>query len=161
MFSAKHIYHFVSWTIGLIFGVFLMSFIFLKYWPLQFIDNVAVNVARLESVTLKVYALGDYNSSVLALNQLVNQLKFYQNKYSRSEKIKNLVDYDLGLTYARLFNVYYKAGKKDLADQEYKKAVVLLGSKFNIKSPEELQAFVEQIDAQIFTRTSTSTQEKK
>ncbi len=160
MLSAKHIYHFVSLTLGLLLGVFLMSFIFFKYWPLQFIDNVAANVARLETMALKVYAVGDYHSSVLALNQLANQLKFYQTKYSHNQKIKYLVDTDLGLTYARLFNVYYKAGKKNLADQEYKKAIVLLGAKFNIKSQSELQSFIEKIDQKVFSQISTSTEEK-
>jgi len=135
----KHLSYIIIFIVGLLIGATLLSVVFMKGLSrISSINNMR-NVTRLMNIAHKVYKIGDFDSSIAALNALVKELESYH-------KTDKFIAIDLGLTYARLFVVYERAGKQDLANQNYQKAIELIGSKFKIKSPEELKESIEKID---------------
>lgn len=92
------------------------------------------------------YKTGDYKSSVIALNYLIEQLEVRTEAVAKSPN-REMFTEDQALSHARLFLVYEKNGKQDLADQEYQEAVNLFGKEYGIKSKEEMKKFIERVDA--------------
>lgn len=105
-----------------------------------------VNISELENVVFKIYKTNDFDSSVIALNYLSDKLKFYKETSDPKSRNYGTFITDLGLTHARLFLVYEAKGKQDLAEQEYQKAIELLGGKFKIGSRKELKKMIEKMD---------------
>jgi len=138
----KYLSYIIIFIVGLLIGATLLSVVFMKMLSrISSINNMR-NVIRVRNIAHKVYKIGDFDSSITALNELVKELEPYQ-------KTNKFIALDLGLTYARLFVVYERTGKQALANQNYQKAIELIGSRFKIKSPEELKGLIGKIDKRI------------
>lgn len=145
----KYLSYIVTFIGGLLIGTIILSAVFMKLWSNESTINIMNNIGRLENIVYKIYKIGDFNSSVVALNELINYLEYYLKIIKIDKGIHDLIVEDSGLTYARLFILFEKAGKQDLANQNYQKAIELIGSRFKIKSQEELKELMGKIDKSI------------
>lgn len=101
------------------------------------------NVVELEELTYRVYRGGDINSSIIAFNYLVDKLESYKRTADPKRPNYSIFVSDLGLAHARLFVLYDRAEKYNLAEKEYQKAIELIEK---VDSREELKQIIERID---------------
>ena len=149
----KRLPYIITFVVGLLIGAAISYLASLKTLSQALGIINLYNRASLENMAYQVYKKGDFDSSVVALSELVKELEPYYEtiKTIKRESVinnKRNIAIDLGLTYARLFVVYERAGKQDLANQYYQKAAELLNSRGEkmVKSPEQLKEFINKID---------------
>lgn len=100
-------------------------------------------ISELEEVSSDIYKTGEYQSSIRILNHLVSKLKLYEkNLDGNSETFIT----DRGLAHGRLYILYKRRGKVELAEMEYKNAKNIIGKKYNIKSKDDLFRIVQSFD---------------
>ncbi len=104
------------------------------------------SISDLEDCVLAVYSEGDFESSLIALNYYSEKLEYYK-KSSKPESLKyDVIITKLGLTHGRLFLLYESKGEKDLAEQEYQKAIGFIGKKCKITSKDDLRKIIKKFD---------------
>lgn len=142
----KYLLFIVLIMVGVIIGGIGASTFWSKTVSYNTQTSALINISELENLVSKIYATGDFNSSVIALNYLSDKLEFYKEASVPKSPNYDTFITDLGLTCARLFLVYESRGKQDLAEQEYQKVIALIGDKFKISSQKELREIIEKID---------------
>jgi hypothetical protein len=134
----KAAFIFIAFIIFLI----MLTVISIKLWPLQFMENVGVSIKRLDSVTSRIYMLGNYSTSVEALKGLTDELQKLQPTTRNNRQLNNYLEVELGLTHARLSKLYYENKETQLSEQEFKKAQKYLKGTYSINSMGDLLMFV-------------------
>lgn len=148
----KYFSRIVIFIVGLLMGGIISSIVFTQFLYIEYFkDRLQLGI-----IANKVYRTGEINASIVVLDNLANTLESYQ-KLIKTKKSKRAIEdrdeirQDLGLIYGRLFILYEKAGKQDLADHYYSKAKELFNSrcpdKKKIFSPSELKEFIEKVDS--------------
>ncbi len=135
----------------------LVIIIVIKLWPLQFMEKVETSIKRTELIVDDLYAVGNYNTSVVALSRFSNELYRLKPYAKTNKKLDQYLNEELGITHARLFKLYTGAGEDKIADLEFRKAFVYLGKKYRLNSKNEMLQFIEQIDIAAFGTTATTT----
>jgi hypothetical protein len=134
----KIVFVFITFVIFII----MLTMISVKLWPLQFMENVGVSIKRLDSITTKIYRLGNYSSSVEALKGFTDELYRLQPSIRRNRQLNTYLEIELGLTHARLCKLYFDNKETDLSDQEFKKSQKYLKGIYNINTMQDLITFV-------------------
>lgn len=101
-----------------------------------------MSVSDIENLSSKIYKTGNYESSIIVLNFLVDKLKQYENIVDKQDLISTL-RIDRGLAHGRLYVLYKRKSKEDLAQKEYINAIELLKEKYHITSEKRLKEAIE------------------
>ncbi len=100
------------------------------------------DIADLEILSNRIFATGDYKSSIIMLNHLINKIELIEKSLNDSE-YRNL-RIDKGLAHYRLHTLYKKEGNEDQANKEYSNAVRLLSKEHgNLKEDDFKNLFEE------------------
>jgi hypothetical protein len=104
-----------------------------------------MSMSDLETISSRIYRTGDYESSLIILNYLINKLKFLEGISDREELIK-IFRIDRGFAHGRLYLIYKRRGEEELSQKEYINAMRLLEAEYNIETEDNLRNVIEKID---------------
>ena len=139
-----------SIILGMLIGLSVSAIFFILYINhMEDMKNVKATfqITEYSDLSSKIYKTGELNSTKIILNFLKDKIKHYKNEVVTEDSTKSHLKTDLGLTHARLFLIYKKAGQEDLAKKEYNKAKnILLKKGYNIKSKDDLINLIQNID---------------
>jgi hypothetical protein len=107
--------------------------------------GILLNISDLEKLTYDIYSTGDYQSSVVVLNYLINKLRMYEELSDRQDNLE-ILRTDRGLAHGRLYIVHRRRGEEEIGRKEYENAIMLLGPKYNIRTEDDLKDVIERID---------------
>ncbi|GEM_PF-6558900 len=134
---------------GAVIGSIVTSTFILGERLSNYLEIIQANyMAELGECVYKVYHVGDFESSVVALNDYSDKLKFHENNYKNGILSYDIIT-NLGMTHGRLFLLYDSKGKKDLAEQEYQKAVSFIGDRWHITSRNQLKEIILRFDSRL------------
>ena len=105
------------------------------------------SLSTLERMAVAVYDTGDNGATVVAFKTLLEELTNQMDQLTPEDRNFAILRSDLGLTYARLFIVYDRTGKEDLARTAYERAKGLLEANYRINSTDDLKATIQRLDA--------------
>ncbi len=104
------------------------------------------DISGLQELASNIYKTGETESSIYALNYYIGKLDIDRSKYKPGSQSFDSITNELGLAHARLYSLYEKKGESNLSRKEYDRSIELIGNRFNVKTPFELQELLKRLD---------------